>query len=126
MKVHPDTLNIKSKGRWVTVQVSFPGDLDADDLDLETVELEVDGRGIAAKWARVGDGVLMVKFSREELKEIIDGLGDVEIHVRGRFEGGSTFEGSDTIRIIYPGKHKSGPQHQWKGSQGKKNRHKDS
>jgi len=117
VEICPKTLNLKSNGRWVTVYITFPEDISADDVDLESLELEVDGKSISANWTRVGEGVLMVKFSRDALKEIVDGPGEIEIHVSGELVGGGTFEGSDTIKVINPGKGGPGPhgnQKRWK------------
>ncbi len=109
VNVNPGTLNLKSKGKWVTVIITFPEDISTDEVDLESLELEVDGERISALWARVGDGVLMVKFSREALKEIVDGPGEVEIQVFGEIVGGGAFAGSDTITVKNPGKEGNGP-----------------
>jgi hypothetical protein len=117
VEICPKTLNLKSNGKWVTVYITFPEDISADDVDVESLELEVDGKSISALWARAGEGVLMVKFSRGALKEIVDGPGEVEIQVSGDLEGGGSFEGFDTIRVINPGKKGPGPhgnQNGWK------------
>lgn len=109
VEISPKTLNLKSNGKWVTVIITFPEDISADDVDIESLELEVDGKSISANWTRAGEGVMMVKFSRDELKEIVDGLGEVEIQVSGDLVGGGSFEGFDTIRVINPGKGGPGP-----------------
>jgi len=117
VEICPKTLNLKSNGKWVTVYITFPEDISADDVDVESLELEVDGKSISANWTRAGEGMLMVKFSRDELKEIVDGLGEVEIQVSGELVGGGSFEGFDTIRVIDPGKKGPGPhgnQNGWK------------
>jgi hypothetical protein len=123
VNISPDTLNLKSNGKWVTVIITFPEDITADEVDLESLELEVDGERISALWARVGEGMLMVKFSREALKESVDGPGDVEIQVFGKIVGGGSFDGSDTIKVINPGKEGSGPHGaRMKPNKGRKNK----
>jgi hypothetical protein len=109
VEISPKTLNLKSNGKWVTVIITFPEDISADDVDIESLELEVDGKSISANWTRAGEGVLMVKFSRGALKEVINGLGEVEIQVYGKLVGGGSFGGSDTIKVINPGKGGPGP-----------------
>jgi hypothetical protein len=116
IEISPKTLNLKSNGKWLTVIITFPEDISVDDVDIESLELEVDGKSISALWARAGEGVLIVKFSREALKEIVDGPGEVEIQVSGDLEGGGSFEGSDTIRVINPGKEGPGPHGNHKGT----------
>jgi len=109
IEISPKTLNLKSNGKWVTVIITFPEDISTDNVDIESLELEVNGESISALWARAGEGVLMIKFSRDALKDIIDGPGEVEIHISGDLVGGGSFEGSDTIRVINPGKEGPGP-----------------
>ena len=124
VEISPKTLNLKSKGKWVTVIITFPEDISADNVDIESLELEVDGESIGALWARAGEGVLMVKFSRDALKEIVDGPGEVEIQVSGDLGGGGSFEGSDTIKVINPGKEGTGPHGKKNGWTHQKQNHK--
>ncbi len=124
MDINPDTLNLKSNGKWVTVIITFPDDISADDVDIESLELEVDGKSISALWAIAGEGVLMVKFSRDALKEIVDGLGEVEIQVSGDLGGGGSFRGSDTIKVINPRKGGPGPHGNQKGESHREQDHK--
>jgi hypothetical protein len=124
VEISPKTLNLKSNGKFVTVIITFPEDISADEVDVESLELEVDGESISALWARAGEGMLMVKFSRDELKEIVDGPGEVEIQVSGDLEGGGSFEGSDTIRVMNPGKGGPGPHCNQNGWKHKKQNHK--
>jgi hypothetical protein len=109
VEICPKTLNLKSNGKWVTVYIMLPEDISADDVDVKSLELEVGDESISANWTRAGEGVLMVKFSRGALKGIVDGLGEVEIQVYGKLVGGGSFGGSDTIKVINPGKGGPGP-----------------
>jgi hypothetical protein len=119
--IDPNTLNLKSKGRWVTCYIEFPEGYDVYDVDLGTVALTaIDGETIDPLYREgptsIGDydsdGIpdLMVKFNRRDLiailKEIVDPPADVELTVSGDLIDGTTFEGSDIIRVIWPG----GPQ----------------
>lgn len=102
--INPDTLNLRSRGRWITVRITPPEGYKAEDVDINTVRLEFGGESIYADWGNVKDGVLMVKFSRSAVTEIISTGDEVEITVTGKLEDGAMFEGSDTIRVIKPGK----------------------
>ena len=84
----------------------------------------MDGESIGALWGRAGEGVLMVKFSRDALKEIVDGPGEVEIRLSGDLGGGGSFGGSDTINVINPGKGEPGPHGNQEGSAQQKRNHK--
>jgi len=67
--IDPDTLNLKSKGRWITAYIELPEGYDVNDINVSTVRLN---DTIAAEQhpAEVGDhdedGIpdLMVKFDR--------------------------------------------------------------
>ncbi len=52
------------------------------------------------------DGVpdLMVKFDRSDVQATLEPVDEVEVTVSGQLTDGTTFEGSDTIRVIEKGK----------------------
>ena len=108
--VSPSTLNLDSQGEWVTVRIRLPEGHHPSDIDLSTVELaEIDGAALsqpmtaAGGWARFGEGDssssgLMVKFDRQQLIRWL-GAGSVELGFRGLLADGTSFGGSDTIRV---------------------------
>ena len=114
--IDPNTLNLKSQGKWITAYVSLPEGYDVGDIDIATVQLD----GIAAAWGEAcEDNMLMVKFNRDAVIAYLKGKGlalptDVTLKVTGMI-GDLTFEGSDTIRVIEPPKPPAGP----KGGKGK-------
>jgi hypothetical protein len=46
----------------------------------------------------------MIKFSRDALQDLGSPEEEVEIRITGELPGGESFEGTDTIRMINPGK----------------------
>jgi hypothetical protein len=99
LTINPDTLNKKSKGKWITTYIDLPEGYDVTDIDISTVNLEYDSQAINAEWGDVQGDLLMVKFSRPNLIDILgDITGDVELKVKGQVEG-KPFEGTDTIRV---------------------------
>jgi len=101
----PDTLNLKSKGKVVTVYIELPEGYDVEETDISTVMLN----GIVPALAHptdVGDydsdGVpnLMVKFDRSHVQNVLEPGNEVEVTVSGQLTDGTTFEGTDTIRVI--------------------------
>jgi hypothetical protein len=123
--VDPNTLNLKSKGKYVTCYIEIPG-FDPADIDVSTVML--DGV-VPAEESPTGlgdydmDGIpdLMVKFSRSTLisslsaptaalwlderggRAALVSDGTHELVVTGLMLDGTPFAGSDEIRVINPG-----------------------
>jgi len=104
--IDPDTFNLDSKGNWVTCYIDLPEEYDAKDIDVDSVSLE---GLLEVQQSDIQDGVLMVKFDREDLAaylEIVLGVVppvDVELVVTGNLTDGTPFEGKDTIRVIDEG-----------------------
>jgi hypothetical protein len=112
----PDTLNLKSKDKWVTVYIELLEGYDVYEIDINTVMLnDVVSAENDTKYgfvsdpdSRIGDydkdGILdcMVKFDKSKVQEILK-VGDEEIKVTGEVAG-IPFEGYDLIRVIERGK----------------------
>jgi hypothetical protein len=108
----PDTLSLKSKGKWVTVYIELPEGYDVNDINVGTVMLNY---RVPAEPRPTGvgdhddDGIpdLMVKFDRAAVQRILPVGDEVKVTVTGQVEGerrvvvaGIPFEGSDFIRVI--------------------------
>lgn len=100
----PDTLNLRSKGRFVTVYIELPPGYDVSQIDVSSIMLNGTVPALV-KPTQVGDcdgdGVpdLMVKFDRAAVQGILT-IGDqVNIAISGKVAG-IDFEGSDIIRVI--------------------------
>lgn len=107
--IDPNTLNLKSKGKWVTCYLEQEG-YDVNDIDISTVKItDIDGVlvDISAENKPTGigdedeDGIpdLMIKFDRTMLMDALD-PGDVEITVVWELTDMTEFQGQDTIRVI--------------------------
>jgi len=125
----PNTLNLKSKGKYVTCYIELPEGYDPNDIDVSTVEMN-DVFPAEPSPVAVGDhdsdGIsdLMVKFSRNRLISLLGemdrpglwvgrGRGGVphiehgdefEVRISGEVAGGTAFSGTDIIRVIKPGR----------------------
>ena len=76
VKITPQSLNLKSNGRWVMAHIELPEGYSAADIDVSTILL--DGV-VEPETSKVpGKGKLLVKFSRNAVK----------IHTQGNY--GST------------------------------------
>ena len=107
--IDPNTLNLKSRGRWITCYIELPGVSGVADIDVSTILLN----GVIPAESKPtavgdhdGDGVLdlMIKFNRAAvIRYIIYTLGitdgEVTLTVTGEVAD-LAFSGSDTIRVI--------------------------
>lgn len=108
INIDPDTLNLKSKGKWITCYIELPEGYDVADIDVSTIMLN---EQVSAELqpSEIGDydddGIadLMVKFNRAAVQEILEAGDEVEITVTGELTDGTPFEGTDTIRVIDKG-----------------------
>jgi len=117
--VDPDTLNLKSKGRWITCYIELPEGYDVSDIDRATMLLNgtisVDPFWVDKPLESVigdydNDTVpdLMVKFNRAAVIEYLLNQnkthGNITLTVTGELYDCTPFEGSDTIVVKIPGK----------------------
>ncbi len=111
----PNTINLKSKGRWVSVTIELPEGYKCTDIDPSTVLW--DGTMVPVLdpkygWAKSedsycvdenGNGVLerLLKFDRSDLEDLYS-PGEHDVTITGNLFSGMPFEGSDSIRLISP------------------------
>jgi hypothetical protein len=107
--INPDTLNLRSKGKWITCYIEWPEEYDVADIDVGSILLE---GLLEVQHSDVQDDVLMVEFDRQDVIayiELVLGIeppADVTLMVTGELNDGTPFEGSDTIRVIDEGEKK--------------------
>ena len=115
--IYPQTLNLRSKGKWITFYIELPKGYDVNDINVSSILLN---NTVHAKRKSMivgdhdSDGVpdLIVKFNREEVIRYILGSDTHEkrfvkanLTLTGKLDDGTPFHGSDTIRIIAPFHH---------------------
>jgi hypothetical protein len=116
--IHPHTLNLKSKGKWIACFIELPKGYDANDIDVSTVMLNetipislLDVPAPEPVPTEIGDydndtvPDSMVKFDIAMVSELILSrdikYGNVTLTITGEING-TPFEGSDSIRVICP------------------------
>ena len=104
--IDPDSLRLKSKGRWVTCYIELPEGYDVCDINISSLMLQ---NSVPAELhpSEVGDhdndGIpdLMVKFDKSSIEDILS-PGETVLILTGLLSNGTVFEGSDTINVISP------------------------
>ncbi len=97
LDVDPDTLNLNSRGRWITAYLTMEG---ASASDINPESLSLNGALAPAWWDAQGDEVLMVKFDRAAVESMVAPGERVAMWVTGQWRDGELFEARDTIRVI--------------------------
>ena len=118
--IDPDTLNLKSKGKWITAYIELPEGYDVSDIDVSTVMLNdtipvslLDVPAAEPVPTEIGDydedGIpdLMVKFDRAMVDSFICNQGitydEVSLTITGELFDGTPFEGADIVFVNYAG-----------------------
>jgi len=97
--VKPDTLNLKSQGKWIAAHIKLPEGYNVEDIDVSTIMLN---DVLPAESSQVYRRTLMVKFDRSEEIALLPQVGEAELTIAGKLFDGTSFEGSDSIRVILP------------------------
>jgi len=100
-RIIPRTINLASKGNWITCYIWLPEGYDVADIDPNSIFLEDE---IQAESFLVNEQeqVAMARFSREDLRAILN-AGEVELTISGQLTDGTVFEARDVIRVIDKG-----------------------
>jgi hypothetical protein len=100
----PETLNLKSKGKWVTVYIELQEGYNVNDIVI--VNILLDGLSQAeSKPSEIGDydedeiTDLMVKFDRQAVIEFFEEEETEVITITGELEDGTLFQGTCNIRV---------------------------
>ncbi|HIJ53437.1 MAG TPA: hypothetical protein HPP66_09835 [Planctomycetes bacterium] len=104
-RIVPHTLNLSSKGKWITCYIWLPEDYNVHDIDPNSVLLEDE---IGAESIEVYEGrqIALVRFSREQVQAILN-IGEVELAITGQLTDGSIFEAKNVIIVINKGSRNS-------------------
>ncbi len=114
INIDPNTLSLRSRGKWITCYIELPGLYDPRDINASTLLLmDALSPELNPKYGFVksedsyivdldGDGIYerMVKFERSKVMEMLEPGETVILTVTGRLFDGTDFQGSDVIRVI--------------------------
>jgi predicted outer membrane repeat protein len=104
-RIIPHNINLTSKGKWIVCYIWLPEGYDVADIDFHSLLLEFLDKEIEPVqfWVNEKQQVAMARFSREDLRGILNG-GDMELTITGQLNDGTSFEATDIIRVIDKGK----------------------
>lgn len=111
MKFTPQTFNLNSQGRWVSVHLFIPSSYKASDINLSTIELNNSispdpgfkglnyfNKGNKGKERKSSN--LVLKFSRSEFAELMrETTEGLDVTISGEIDG-EAFSATDTINIL--------------------------
>jgi hypothetical protein len=98
VRIIPRTINLESKGKWITCYIWLPLGYDVADIDPNSVFL---GYEIQPEQLFVNEReqVVTAIFSREEVQAVLN-IGEVELTINAQLTDGTYFEGTDVIKVI--------------------------
>jgi probable HAF family extracellular repeat protein len=97
-RIVPRTINLASKGNWITCYIRLPKGYNVDDIEINSVLLE-DTVPAASLSVDEQKKVATAKFICEEVQAILE-AGDINLKITGRLTDGTVFEGTDTIKVL--------------------------
>ena len=100
-RIVPRTINLANQGKWITCYIYLPEAYNVNEIDfcVLLLEYEIEPEQL---WFNEKEQVVIAKFSREEVQDILD-IGEIELTISAQLMDGTVFEGTDLIRVIYEG-----------------------
>ena len=97
IRILPRTINLASKGKWITCYIWLPDDYDVADIESGSVLLE---RQIKAEQLVVNEQeqVAIARFDREKVRSILN-VGEIELTITCQLTDGTVFEATDIIKV---------------------------
>jgi hypothetical protein len=97
-RILPRTINLASKGNWITCYIWLPEQYNVADIDPNSVLLEDE---IKPKKFSVDEQqqVAAARFYRSDVQNIII-VGQIELSITGRLTDGAVFVATDAIMVI--------------------------
>ncbi len=111
--IKPNTVDLKSKGNWVTCYIEVPTDYNVYDINTATIKIiQIEGKNIEPIYAlgsssEIGDydsdniPDLMVKFDRQKLQEVLPTGGFIDIVITAELMNQKKLKGMDEVRVIH-------------------------
>jgi hypothetical protein len=96
-RIAPRTINLASKGNWITSYIWLPEEYDVADIEPNSIFLEdeIKPEDFSVDQQKQ---VAVLRFNREDVQPILE-VGDVELTITGKLTDGTSFEATDTIKV---------------------------
>jgi hypothetical protein len=105
IKIVPRTINLHSKGKWITCYIGLPEEYNVTDINPNSIfledEIQPDQFSVDEQ-----EQIAIARFSRKEVQAILS-IGEVELTITGRLTDGTAFEAIDIIKVVDKGGGKS-------------------
>ena len=97
-RILPQTINLASKGNWITCYIWLPEGYDVADIEPDSIFLEDE---IQPEQFSVNEQkqVATATFDREKVQSILN-VGDIELTITCQLADETVFEATDTIKVI--------------------------
>ncbi|MHC4084319.1 MAG: right-handed parallel beta-helix repeat-containing protein [Planctomycetota bacterium] len=98
VRINPSTINLASKGRWITCYIWLPEGYDVADIDSNSLLLEyvIEPEQL---WIDENKQVVMARFSKEAVHGILN-AGEVELTISVKLTNRTVFKGRDVVKVI--------------------------
>jgi len=98
VRIVPRTINLASKGKWLTCYIQLPEEHNVADINPNSIFLEDE---IRPEQFSVDEQqqVATARFTRKDVLPILD-LGDINLKITGQLTDDTVFEAKDTIKVI--------------------------
>ncbi len=96
VRISPRTINMASKGKWITCYIWLPDEYDVADIEPNSILLEDEIK--PDEFSVEQQQVATARFSREEVHAILT-VGEVELTITGQLNDRTSFEATDIIKV---------------------------
>jgi len=96
--IAPNTLNLNSKGKWVTAFIRLPEDYSVSEIEPNSVLLDGEIKP-ERLWLTEEEDIAIAKFNRGDVQSTLT-VGEVELTISGQLTDRTIFEGTDVIRVV--------------------------
>ncbi len=106
VKITPKVLNLRSSGGWIFCTIQFPNEHSISDVGTDTIFLNEEIKPVSYTTDEKANQ-LLTKFDRKDTQQLLklkDLEGSVTLTITGELIDGTSFEGSDTIKVLKKGK----------------------